>query len=149
MEQRVLDVLCPGLACASGAADPPARTTPRGRGGFRRLTAAGISPPLALPPLLLLACEKRTEVLGALGADGGVFLRNGSHGSQIGARTPTFEQAPPRHVMCDDEAMRLADLTSRPYSASKALGIGGGGEGGWRGAGPTADYGLVPLSTAC
>lgn len=54
--------------------------------------------------------------------------------------------------MCDDEAMRLADLTSRPYSASKALGIGGRGGvevGGAGGAGQTADNGLVPLSAAC
>lgn len=68
------------------------------------------------------------------------------------ARTP-HALTHPRHVMCDDEAMRLADLTSRPYSASKALGIGGVGVGvevgGAGSAGQTADDGLVPLSAAC
>lgn len=82
-----------------------------------------------------------------MGAGGGVFLRNGSHASQIGARTHTLERAPPRHVMCDDEAIRLSDVTSRPYSASKARGIGGRGVdvGGAGDAEQTADDGLVPL----
>lgn len=103
------------------------------------------SPPTSC--VCVSAREKRTEVSGALWALAAAPCSCQTVPTPAGTAHALTH---PRHVMCDDEAMRLADLTSRPYSASKALGIGGAVEvGGAGGAGQTADNGLVPLSAAC